>query len=240
MPRKVRKDRKEHRISQDTGTEEKQCSKCDTWKPLEAYPKNKRAWDKLFACCRTCSNAICKKRQRELYATEEGRQRRRAQDRKSRKKRQMNGKRNAYQRKRRKNDPAYRTKQNMCALIRHCFSKHGVKKTANTSEIMGCTPEFLNAHLEKYFIGNMSWKNRGEWHIDHVVPCCAFGISIEEQKILHWYDNLRPMWRTDNLHKSGKYEKKDKIALIERYNKVNNTKYMQACLNKYYGKNKLF
>ena len=232
--------RKEHRISQDTGMEEKYCSCCDTWKPLEAYHKDKYKWDNLCACCKTCGNARAKKRQRELMQTEEGRERLRAQSRKAEKKRRMNGKRNAYKRaykkKRRKEDAAFRTKQIMRARIAQCFSKHGVKKNAKTSEIMGCTPEFLNAHLEKYFIGDMSWKNHGEWHIDHVVPCVAFGVSLEEQKILHWYDNLRPLWKDENLHKSGKFEKKDKIALIERYNKVNNTKYMQACLNKYYKK----
>ena len=54
-------------------------------------------------------------------------------------------------------------------------------------------------------------ENRGEWHIDHVVPCCAFGITLEEQKILQ-IDNW---WKDDNLHKSGKYKLEDKIVLIE-------------------------
>ena len=89
-------------------------------------------------------------------------------------------KRATYKNKRYKEDPVYRTKHIMRSRIRECFSKHGVKKTAKTRELMGCSPEFLNAHLEKYFTDQMSWENRGEWHIDHVVPCCAFGISIEE------------------------------------------------------------
>ena len=229
--------RKEHRISQDTGMEEKYCGKCDTWKPLEAYHKKKAAWDNLNACCKTCDNTKRRKRHRELYATEEGRERERARARKSDKKRQMNGKRNAYQSKRYKEDAAFRTLDNMRSRIKRCFSKNGAKKSAKTREIMGCTPEFLNAHLEKYFKEGMSWKNRGEWHIDHVVPCIAFGVTLEEQKILHWYDNLRPLWKDENLHKSGKFEKKDKIALIERYNKANSTKYLQACLKKYYHNN---
>ena len=226
MSRFIPNPRKEHRISQDTGTEEKHCSCCDTWKPLEAFSKNKLSWDNLQRVCKPCGNATNKKRRREQMQTKEGRERIRAQGRKSNKKRRMNGKRNAYRNKRYKEDHAFRTKRNMRALISHCYNKDGVKKNANTSEIMGCTPEFLNAHLEKYFIGDMSWKNRGEWHIDHVVPCCAFGVTLEEQKILHWYDNLRPLWRTDNLHKSGKFNVEDKIALIERYNKANSTSYL--------------
>ena len=230
--------KKPHRIRQDTGIEEKHCSSCDTWKPLEAYQKNKTKWDNLEGLCRACKNAKARKLQREDYATEEGRKRRRAYVKKANKKRQMNGKLNAYrrvyERERRKDDSTFRTKSNMRNRIYKCFNKHGVKKNAKTSEIMGCTPEFLNAHLEKYFIDDMSWKNRGEWHIDHVVPCCAFGGTLEEQKILHWYDNLRPMWKDDNLHKSGNYKLEDKIALIESYNEKNKTNYMQDYLKEHY------
>ena len=77
-------------------------------------------------------------------------------------------------------------------------------------------------HIERH----ASWENRGEWHIDHVVPCCAFGATIEEQKVLHWYGNLRPMLAKDNLIKNGRYNEEDKIALIKRYNKLNNTNYL--------------
>ena len=114
MPRKIQKNRKQHRISQDSGIEEKHCGKCDTWKPLEAFSKSKRAWDKLMSACKTCDNARTKKQRQELYATEEGRERHRAQVRKSYKKRRMNGKvrayERAYQRERRKNDPIFSTK----------------------------------------------------------------------------------------------------------------------------------
>ena len=229
MPRAGRK-RKEHRISQD-GIEEKNCHKCDTWKPLNMYYKHSKARDKLQPLCKTCHNSASRKRHLDSMKTEEGRERRRAIQRRNHNKRQLNGKRNAYQRKRRKEDHAYRTKAYIRSRIWHCFNKNGVKKTAKTSEIMGCSPEFLNAHFEKYFTDDMSWENRNEWHIDHVVPCCAFGPSIEEQKILHWYGNLRPMFASENCSKGGRYNEEDKIALIKRYNKENNTNYMQAELN---------
>tara|TARA_B100000902_G_scaffold379207_1_gene413282 strand:+ start:616 stop:1335 length:720 start_codon:yes stop_codon:yes gene_type:complete len=217
--------RKEHRISQD-GIEEKHCVNCDTWQPLKAYGKHKSQWDNLNAGCKTCKNANAEKRRREL--TKEGRERIRAQCRKSQKKRRMNGKLRAYANKRYKEDAAFRTLTKMRARIKECFSKHGVKKNAKTSELMGCSPEFLNAHLEKYFTDDMSWENRNEWHIDHVVPCCAFGVTIEEQKILHWYENLMPMLAKENRSKSGTYKEEDKINLIKRYNEANNTNYLEA------------
>ena len=182
--------KKEHRIRQDTGMEEKHCGECDTWKPLGEYHKDKKQWDNLKSNCKTCSNARSKKRHRELYATEEGREYQRAHNRRSFKKRKMNGKARAYHKayykKRYKEDSAFRTKKIIRHRIYECFKKVGAKKNAKTKEIMGCTPEFLNAHLEKYFVDGMSWENYGKWHIDHVVPCVAFGVSLEEQKILHW------------------------------------------------------
>ena len=84
MPRK----RKEHRFNE--GIEEKHCNNCHKWKLLKAYNKDKRASDNLGSWCKTCSNAGKKKRRQKL--TEEGRERERAQCRKSMKKRRMNGK----------------------------------------------------------------------------------------------------------------------------------------------------
>tara|TARA_B100001094_G_scaffold196438_1_gene190374 strand:- start:58 stop:738 length:681 start_codon:yes stop_codon:yes gene_type:complete len=201
------------------GTENKVCSMCKKWKPLTKFGLSSRAWDKLNSRCKPCKQAVDQKHKKnnvEYYKQLS-----------KKAKRWPKWKVNAYMRKRRK-DPVVRTKHIMRCRIWHCFNKYGVKKTAKTSELMGCTPQFLNAHLEKYFDDNMSWENRDKWDIDHVVPCCAFGISIEEQKILHWYDNLRPMWASDNRSKGGTYNEEDKIALIKRYNKINNTNYLEA------------
>ena len=167
----------------------------------------------------------------EGYKTIAGRQRFRDSNRRSMITRVKNGKHSAYAKKLYKENAVHRTTSKMRARIRHCFNKAGIKKTAKTREIMGCTPTFLNQHLEENFEVGMTWENHSMWHIDHVVPCCAFGVSIEEQKILHWYGNLRPMWAVDNLSKNGKYEEKDKVALIRKYNEVNKTTYLTDYLN---------
>ena len=62
-----------------------------------------------------------------------------------------------------------------------------------------------------YFYGttfsiSMNWKNYGfkGWHIDHIIPCCKFDLSKEnEQRKCFHYTNLNPMWAIDNLKKGS-------------------------------------
>ena len=232
--------RKKHRISQDTGIEEKHCRICNTWKPLEAFSKKKYAWDNLRACCKLCDCARAKKRQRELYATEEGRERRRAIVRKSEKKRRMNGKRNAYDRayqsKRRKNDPVFRLRRNVSSCISAGLRAQSIrKKPGKTKEFLGCSYAELMDHLESLFQPGMTRKNYGPvWHDDHIVPRAAFGGTREELMIVNWYKNMQPMFANENKKKGAKFKEEDKIALIESYNEENKTNYMQDYLEEHY------
>jgi len=83
------------------------------------------------------------------------------------------------------------------------------KKDKHTIEYLGCDKKTLYNHLEKQFKDGMSWKNKGEWHIDHIRPCASFNLELEEEimKCFH-YTNLQPLWATDNLSKSNKYDEK--------------------------------
>jgi hypothetical protein len=77
-------------------------------------------------------------------------------------------------------------------------------KLAPTLALVGCSPEFLRAHLEALFQPGMNWANRSEWHIDHIQPCSAFDLTVleEQQKCFH-FTNLQPLWKRDNLSKGG-------------------------------------
>ena len=75
-------------------------------------------------------------------------------------------------------------------------------KAAHTLELLGCSPIKFKEHLELQFKPNMSWDNYGKWHIDHIIPCCTFDLSKnEEQKKCFHYTNLQPLWAIDNLRK---------------------------------------
>lgn len=72
-------------------------------------------------------------------------------------------------------------------------------------ELTGCELNVLKEFLESKFKQGMSWENHGEWHIDHIKPCCKFDLEDEEeQKKCFHYTNLQPLWAKENLSKGGK------------------------------------
>jgi len=91
---------------------------------------------------------------------------------------------------------------------------HAIKNNSKKSsvlELLGCTIEELKIYLQSMFNEKMNWKNHGKyWHIDHIIPCSSFDMSImENQKRCFHYTNLQPLYWRDNLVKS------DKICLTE-------------------------
>jgi hypothetical protein len=81
----------------------------------------------------------------------------------------------------------------------------GINKSAHTLELLGCSIEFLKQHLEKQFKPGMTWENYGfyGWHIDHIIPCENFDLSISENQYKCFnYVNLQPLWQKDNFLKS--------------------------------------
>ena len=81
-------------------------------------------------------------------------------------------------------------------------------KTGYAVENLGCTIEFLKEYLEGKFTLGMTWENRSEWHVDHIVPLSSFDLTNDEElKEACHYTNLQPMWAKDNLKKNDRYMK---------------------------------
>lgn len=92
-----------------------------------------------------------------------------------------------------------------------------MRKDNTTLFYTGCKIDFLKKWIESQFKEGMSWDNYGEWELDHVKPCCAYDLSIIEQqyKCFNWR-NLRPLWKDDNMSKSGSID----YGLIKRHRKM--------------------
>jgi len=74
---------------------------------------------------------------------------------------------------------------------------------------IGCSIKHLKKHIESQFVSGMNWKNRDEWHIDHITPIDYFVknrdfTNVKIQKECWHYTNLRPLWASDNQKKSNK------------------------------------
>ena len=81
----------------------------------------------------------------------------------------------------------------------------GKAKPGSAVKDLGCTIDELRKHFENLFESGMTWKNHGEWEIDHVTPLSSFNLEDREQflKACHW-TNLQPLWAADNRKKRDK------------------------------------
>lgn len=109
---------------------------------------------------------------------------------------------NAYWKERVKNDPKVAVHKRMHAQVLRGlkFGKGG----RSWQELVGYTLDELMLHLERQFSHGMSWSNRDEWHIDHIVPVASFNFSSEHDedfKACWALTNLRPLWKRLNRKK---------------------------------------
>ena len=112
-------------------------------------------------------------------------------------------KRSIRRKERRKKDNLYGLINDVRYRIWIYLKRLNITKKNKTFDIVGCSPEFLKEHLESQFTDGMSWDNRSEWHIDHIIPLSSAKTEDELYKLCH-YTNLQPLWAEDNLKKSNK------------------------------------
>lgn len=108
-----------------------------------------------------------------------------------------------WQRRRRKSDPVYRMCKSLGQCLKSALDRINERKPAATFRLLPYTPDDLKSHLERQFVDGMSWRNYGEWQIDHIVPLCE-ARSIDDALRINALSNLRPLWRLDNMRKNGR------------------------------------
>jgi hypothetical protein len=105
---------------------------------------------------------------------------------------------------RRKTDPTFALMRR--ERVRVYDALKGIRKSARTETLLGCSYEFFRHYIEGLFTDGMGWHNMGEWHIDHIKPLASFDLTNEkEQYIAFNYKNQQPLWAKDNLAKGAKY-----------------------------------
>lgn len=198
----------------------KTCSKCKETKDLTGFIKDKSAKSGYTSTCKSCryekSNEWARKNYKEnkKEVLERNKAWRSENWDSVSKQRKESGYNIRSQKKwyhnKGKYDIQHVLKERLRSRIRNVITKG--YKSAPTLELLGCDIEELKSHLESQFQKGMTWDNYGEWHMDHVQPCCSFDLSIEEnQKKCFHYSNLQPLWAEDNLKKS----KDDKLQSIK-------------------------
>ena len=115
-------------------------------------------------------------------------------------------------REKRQNDPAYRLRCCVHALVMEpLIKRQGRTKGGKIFALLSYTPKDLREHLEKKFTEGMTWENHGEWHLDHITPQSALPYTDLEHpnfKKAWALENLQPLWAKENCSKGSVQNKK--------------------------------
>lgn len=113
----------------------------------------------------------------------------------------------------RKNNPLFKLRSNIGTLIANSFASNNYKKKSKTEEILGCSFVEFKQYIESKFLNGMTWENRSDWHLDHIVPQ-SFATTEKEIIMLNHYTNFQPLWSKDNLNKSSRITEQAEQHLI--------------------------
>lgn len=101
--------------------------------------------------------------------------------------------------------------------VRSQFKKwHTNGKQSKLTKSLGYNRQELASHLERNFQHGMSWKNYGDWHIDHIIPKSWFNPNDYWELRACWsLQNLQPLWKKDNWSKGNRASLRDVADVLE-------------------------
>jgi len=108
----------------------------------------------------------------------------------------------AQRRKRYKKDPLIRLKEVLAVKVRGGMLS-GYPAESLLRNIIGLGWLDFRKHISDQFTKEMSWSNRGKWHLDHIIPTSS--ATTEKELIdLFNYKNYRPLLVKDNQTKGNR------------------------------------
>ena len=120
---------------------------------------------------------------------------------------------NERNKKRRKNDPLFKLKNNIGSSLYKAIKSIDTYKGKKTEEILGCSFKEFKQHIESQWEDWMNWDNYGlyngelnyGWDIDHIKPLSLCESEEDVYKLNH-YTNLQPLCSyTNRCLKRDKY-----------------------------------
>lgn len=198
------------------GSTHKRCPKCKKTYPrtIDFFGNNSRISDGLHIYCYKCVGIM----QKEWNKYNANKQRK--YQNKSNKKRKESGKTKQYYQNKRNTDDTFNIANNLRNLLWRALKTQNANKYHSLKEDVGCSLIELKEWITCNFDDGMTWNNKGRfgWHIDHVIPLSAFDLKNPlHQKICSHYTNLHPMWGIPNIQKGCKYNPKDLISYIAKF-----------------------
>ncbi len=190
----------------------KQCTKCKRLLSLDCFNKDKCMSDGLHCSCKECTKRYYQDNKEGLkeYSRQYHQNNKESikectkqyhQDHKEQER--------VYWKKRHRENPKFRLNACMSSGIGRSLRYRNISKNGRHWEsLVDFNLEELIIHLEGLFQLEMTWKNQGKWHLDHIKPISLFNFeSINDPEFKECWnlDNLQPLWAEDNIRKSNKY-----------------------------------
>lgn len=127
----------------------------------------------------------------------------------------VNARSRKYVNNRLKTDPQFKIAWYTRIRMRNVLK--GIRKSASTLALLGCTLEHAKAHIEAQFAIGMTWDNWAEdgWVLDHIRPLASFDLAdpAQQAQAFH-YTNLQPLWGPDNAAKGTKLDWNPTISTL--------------------------
>ena len=183
----------------------KKCNTCGIQKTIDQFNKHPRTKDGKKPKCRDCEKEY-NRQWREMnptYYQDWNEKNRSKRDKYIRKYKQKRRDKNWKTTNPHLNEFETALSRRVRRRINNAFKRRGFSVSGRTTEIIGCGIKELKTHLESQFTAGMSWDNKDQWHIDHIIPLDF----ARDEKHLRWlchYTNLQPLWASDNIKKANK------------------------------------
>lgn len=184
------------------------CSKCKNIKDFSEFSPNKLGRDGLRSQCKECCRLIHRKRYDEgrryntlkYYYTNLEKIKKRKKEYYIENKEKIQDYHKRYTKNRRTNDDLYKLSINIRVLIGASFRNKGLKKSAKTVNILGCSVPEFKKYIESKWEDWMNWENYGKyngefshgWDLDHIIPVNT-AKTKEDLIRLNYFKNLQPL-----------------------------------------------
>lgn len=195
----------------------KVCNKCQIKKPVADFSKDKGKKDGYCTVCKACKVEYRKKYYAdnrkhacayasEWYKKNKNRHKKNLKNWKKENREWHLAQRSKYYKNTYHNEIDVRIIYCARSFVQRTLRATGKDKDFITFQKIGYTAQDLKNRIEMNFQPGMSWKNHGEWEIDHRVPLARMIKRGENRvEILNCLANLKPVWKEQNRSKGARF-----------------------------------